>query len=287
MRLIDKQRFEYCKTRGWDSYSQRWTNRLREAEDPCRELNRIGSKWSKLKQKFIDEFGDKCWYTEVLRVGTDFDVDHFCPKGRVKDQDGNILQRNDEQHPGYWWKAYDINNYRYSCIFANRPRVGGGKVDYFPLSNEKYRAWQENDDCDYEHRMILDPCSIEDVQSVSFEIQTAEVACLYTEEQNSVAYHRVRYSKNFLNLNELTVKNARYKKISCAKKVIQLLKVSHILPHDALDDDDLEEINEAKEMLVEMCDRKSEFSAAVVQTVLPHKHLPYLADILARLDLDP
>lgn len=289
MRLIDKQRFENCKIRDWDTNSQRWIDQLREADDISEELSRIGNRWSNLKPKFIAEFGNKCWYTEVSLAGTDSDIDHFWPKGRVKDKEGNILNRNNEQHPGYWWKAYDIENYRCSCIFANRSRAGGGKVDYFPLLEEKNRAWHENDDCDYEYRMILDPCSLEDVESVSFEIQTAEVACIYTEEQNFNAYHRVRFSKKFLNLNEHSVKSDRLEKVILVKKLLQLIQLAHSLPVEALGDFDLslQDIQEAKDILVEMCDRKSSFSAAIVQIVLPHRHRPYLADILARLDLNP
>lgn len=287
MRLIDKQRFENCRTRGWDTYSQRWTNQLRGADNPSEALSRIGGKWSKLKQKFIDEFGDKCWYTEVPRIGTDFDVDHFWPKGRVKDDEGNILQRNDEQHPGYWWKAYDIDNYRYSCIFANRSRVEGGKVDYFPLADEQSRAWQEGDNCDYDHRLILDPCSLEDVQSISFEIQTAEVACAYTEEQNPIAFRRVQFSKTCLNLDEQTIKSERLKTVKVAKKLIFILQVNHGLLHDQLDEFGLEEIGEAKEMLVSMCAREYAFSAAIVQVVLPYINRPYLAELRPRLDLTP
>ncbi len=287
MRLIDKQRFANCKTLDWDADSQNWTNQLRKAGNPSEELSRIGNKWSQLKQKFIDEFGDKCWYTEVPRIGTDFDIDHFWPKGRVKDAEGQILKKNGEQHPGYWWKAYDIDNYRYSCIYSNRSREEGGKIDFFPLTEEKYRAWQEGDDCDYDHRLILDPCSLEDVQSVSFEIQTAEIACAYTEEQNLGAYQRVKFSKTCLNLDEPTIKSARLKTVKMAKNIIFTLKLNHGLSQDDLDNTELAELQEAKEMLINMCARKSAFSAAVVQVVLPHIKRPYLAELLPRLDLDP
>jgi len=48
------------------------------------------------------------------------DVEHFRPKGKVDE---------DENHGGYWWLAYDLNNYLLSCSLCNRVR----KRDRFPL----------------------------------------------------------------------------------------------------------------------------------------------------------
>ncbi|MFM5397617.1 hypothetical protein ACET8C_04750 [Aeromonas veronii] len=284
MRHIDIRRFDNCKTKTWDKNAVKWSQQVTTSLNPAAAIADIGNKWSSLKRAFVKEFGDKCWYTETPRIGTDFDVDHFCPKGRIKDEKGNILKRNDEQHPGYWWKAYDIYNYRYSCIFANRAREDGGKVDYFPLIDEQHRAWNKNDDSDYDHRLILDPCSIEDVKSISFEIQTAEVACAYTEEQNPSAYKRVKFSKACLNLDEKTIKSERLKSIKTANNLINMLKFNFSLGQEGMPD---LVISNAQEQLVEMCDRKSAFSAAIVQIVLPHKNRPYLAEILPRLDLTP
>src|ERR1035441_9966503 len=56
----------------------------------------------------------KCWYTESVNPGTDDDVDHFRPKGRLAD---------DETHGGYWWEALNWRNFRLSCHRANRLRI--------------------------------------------------------------------------------------------------------------------------------------------------------------------
>lgn len=187
MRHIDKRRFDNCKTKTWDRNVPKWQEQLRIADSPSEEISAIGNKWSSLKRLFIGEFGAKCWYTETPQTGGDFDVDHYWPKGRVKLIDGAILYKNNDQHPGYWWKAYDIENYRYACIYANRSREKGGKVDYFPITDESNRSWDEMADCDYNDRLILDPCSLEDVQLISFEIETYKVASVFTEEENKHA----------------------------------------------------------------------------------------------------
>ena len=75
--------------------------------------------WACLKPELAKVMHGKCWYTEALQTGTDTDVDHFRPKNSVKD----IYHADTgEKHSGYWWRAFDPANFRFSCIVANRPR---------------------------------------------------------------------------------------------------------------------------------------------------------------------
>ncbi|MFP3351376.1 hypothetical protein R0K04_08150 [Pseudoalteromonas sp. SIMBA_153] len=284
MRHIDKRHFSNCKTKTWDKKAIQWSRKIAASADPKATIEEIGNKWSSLKRTFVQEFGAKCWYTETPQIGTDFDVDHYWPKGRVKLEDGTILCSATGQHPGYWWKAFDIDNYRYSCIYANRSREDGGKVDYFPLIDESQRAWGDTT-CDYNYRTILDPCSLGDVQLITFEVETGKTVSIYSEQQDSKAYQRVKLSKNILNLDEESIVSARIKSMRKIRKALQCLKLSHGI--NDLDADDLKELEDAKELIIEGCDRKSEFSAAIVQTVLPHTKRPYLACILPQLDLMP
>lgn len=96
----------------------------------------------------------KCWYSESRNPGSDKDVDHFRPKGSVAE---------DPTHEGYWWLAFDWENYRYSCQWCNQRRVDvvhstdGGKWDHFPLGVGSFRAKNENDDHDEECVELLDP----------------------------------------------------------------------------------------------------------------------------------
>jgi len=284
MRHIDKRHFSNCKTKTWDKKAIQWSRKIAASADPKATIEEIGNKWSSLKRTFVQEFGAKCWYTETPQIGTDFDVDHYWPKGRVKLEDGTILCSATGQHPGYWWKAFDIDNYRYSCIYANRSREDGGKVDYFPLIDESQRAWGDTT-CDYNYRTILDPCSLGDVQLITFEVETGKTVSIYSEQQDSKAYQRVKLSKNILNLDEESIVSARIKSMRKIRKALQCLKLSHGI--NDLDADDLKELEDAKQLIIEGCDRKSEFSAAIVQTVLPHTKRPYLACILPQLDLMP
>jgi len=286
MRYIDKERFNDCKPINWDTDATAWSLRVERSATPKDIISSIGNKWSLLKPGFINEYGDKCWYSESPRIGTDFDVDHYWPKGRVKNLDGEIVANDSGPHTGYWWKAYDVKNYRYSCIFSNRSRGGGGKVDYFPISNENNRAWTKDCQSDYSFRVILDPCDIEDVKLLSFEIEPGKVHPSVTEEEDEVGFFRVQNSNILLNLDHETIVPHRLEIIKGTKAALRCLKLTFQLDDNDLDEEDRAGIIEAKDKLKRLCDRKSPFSASAIQHVLPFKNVDYLADFVNELDLE-
>ncbi len=106
-------------------------------------------------------FYDKCAYCESEVSGVlDWNVEHFRPKGRVAERD---------DHPGYYWLAYDWENLYPSCTFCNqrrkdKPRWGDptyaesrGKMDQFPLEDETMRTMSHND-IKQETPLLIDPC---------------------------------------------------------------------------------------------------------------------------------
>jgi uncharacterized protein (TIGR02646 family) len=118
-------------------------------------------------------FHDKCAYCETKMVAdSDWDVEHFRPKGRVAEND---------QHPGYYWLAYTWDNLYPSCTHCNqrrkdKPRWGdltqagaGGKMDQFPLEDETTRAMSPQDDINRELTLLLDPCFDNPEQHLSFD----------------------------------------------------------------------------------------------------------------------
>src|SRR5690349_15789278 len=76
------------------------------------EANR--KKWVALRPFLALLSHDKCWYIECLNPGTDDDVDHYRPKLKVDEE---------PDHPGYYWKAFDLDNFRLASHRANRPRT--------------------------------------------------------------------------------------------------------------------------------------------------------------------
>ena len=82
--------------------------------------------WSEFKPILRKYYGDKCWYSECSLEGTFGDIDHFRPKSKSTDEQGNTILAD-----GYWWLAYDYFNYRLSCEKSNRGFEDGGKKNVF------------------------------------------------------------------------------------------------------------------------------------------------------------
>lgn len=109
-------------------------------------------------------FDGKCAYCEG-KPGAyhPFDVEHFRPKGKV---------RQSRDHPpqaGYWWLAADWNNLYPSCIDCNRARYHDqfqhgrtgremrGKENLFPLAPPV--CTEHVPGCEVcENALLLDPC---------------------------------------------------------------------------------------------------------------------------------
>ncbi len=102
----------------------------------------------------------KCAYCEIDITRFDWDVEHFRPKGRVKEH---------KEHPGYYWLAYKWKNLLPACKFCNQnrkekslftdPKPGdtGGKLDQFPLKRENRRAMDHDGDVSREEPLLIDP----------------------------------------------------------------------------------------------------------------------------------
>ncbi|MBW2119315.1 MAG: hypothetical protein JRH09_15525 [Deltaproteobacteria bacterium] len=71
---------------------------------------------------------EKCCYCERKReLKRESDVEHYRPKAGVT---------GEENHMGYWWLAYEWNNYLYACKPCNQ----GHKANHFPLMDGGIRA---------------------------------------------------------------------------------------------------------------------------------------------------
>jgi hypothetical protein len=115
--------------------------------------------------------GNKCWYSETHLEGADPNVDHFRPKGRVREVDPE-LNNTKKTSDGYWWLAFDQQNYRLAAMHANQRRIdkntAGGKWDYFPIRGGRSTEgtpWPNI----HEDILALDPCAAIDVALLAFD----------------------------------------------------------------------------------------------------------------------
>ncbi len=87
----------------------------------------------------------KCCYCERKRTRKrEMDVDHYRPKAGVD---------REASHQGYWWLAYDWNNYLWSCKPCNQ----GYKKEEFPLLPDGVRAEEEGHDLTLEKPSLINP----------------------------------------------------------------------------------------------------------------------------------
>lgn len=153
-------------------------------------------KWTAFRPQLQAIFGPKCWYTESKNPGTDDDIDHFRPKGRIADRRG---------HGGYWWEALNWRNFRLSCHRANRlrrnPDTGNthGKGDHFPLLAEADR-WMGSGDVCNERPTLLDPTDPADPPMLTFDTD-GRVALSPFYVGDTDAATRVNESRIYLHLD--------------------------------------------------------------------------------------
>ncbi|HEY0481955.1 MAG TPA: hypothetical protein VGD37_30765, partial [Kofleriaceae bacterium] len=103
---------------------------------------------------------EKCAFCEAkpLHV-SDGDVEHFRPKGAVRQADSEPMQR-----PGYYWLAYDWQNLLFACERCNRRH----KKNLFPLSEPARRARSHRDAAAGEAPVFIDPSAEDPERYISF-----------------------------------------------------------------------------------------------------------------------
>lgn len=99
----------------------------------------------------------KCWYTEVKFAAEYPQIEHFRPKSCARDENWKLC------HGGYWWLAFDIDNYRLS-----KPMPNVVKGTYFPLRKRRFAALEPTDSVENEDALFIDPTVDEDCQLIAF-----------------------------------------------------------------------------------------------------------------------
>lgn len=164
-----------------------------------------------LLQALRDVAGNKCWYSEVPLEGADPNVDHFRPKGRVREVDGD-LQPTRQTWPGYWWWAFEFRNFRLSSAHANQRRVDeetqGGKSDFFPVIGAR-AADNLAYDLVEEEVLALDPCSASDVSLLWFDPLGAPSCSNWRRTSSGVDQRRVKATIWLYHLDKQELKRRR------------------------------------------------------------------------------
>lgn len=218
MRWICKEDIEECLTQQWRTVAEQAFERAQSAateEDRKEVLRNVSSSrvWREFYALLPDNLKQKCWYCEADDIRADMPVDHFRPKQKVEER---------ADHSGYWWLAFDWENYRCACTFCNSRRnmedTSGGKQNQFPLLNEMSRACCPEDDLRVEQPALLDPFDPDDEKLLWFDSDgKPEPSPQCDEEQatkvtNSVEIFHLHETKLVRRRNRLRLEIERYVK---------------------------------------------------------------------------
>jgi len=189
-----------------------------------------------------------------------------------------------EPHEGYWWLTFSIQNYRCSCIVANRRRtdvktgVTGGKADHFPLCDEGMRARTPDCDLEEEQPILLDPLKATDVQLLQFK-PDGEVMPRFSKEKHARKFMRADQSILFYNLNHSDFVRCRMelrdqidREVNAAKRYFNKLETG-----DA-DNDFAYEQTICR--LMEMTSKRAPFSSFCIAYLDGFKHKPEYEGVL-------
>lgn len=148
------------------------TEKLSKITDPAERSKFIeanGDFWRKrVRPVLMKMSSNKCWYSEARDIASVWHVDHFRPKGDVRNDDGS-------KRPGYWWLAFSLTNFRLAGQVMNtvrRDEEDGpllGKWDKFPLFEGSYVANDASSDEQLEMTLLLDPCRDADWALITFD----------------------------------------------------------------------------------------------------------------------
>jgi hypothetical protein len=145
----------------WIEKAEAVTQQLNDAassEERHEIIDKNRKLWGEIKQWLLEQSHNKCWYTEARNDSSHFEVEHFRPKKWNASQ-------GDPDFEGYWWLAFEWQNYR-ACGNAPNRKKGA----YFPIHEDSQRAAN-----DRRHLIadeicaLLDPLEIADPPLIAFD----------------------------------------------------------------------------------------------------------------------
>ncbi|MBK3399381.1 MULTISPECIES: hypothetical protein [Methylobacterium] len=223
MRHVDLDRAGAALPEGWETRAAAALAEVATAPPDKRSaaINKYRTVWRELAPVLSQLSHSKCWYCEARENRSDKAIDHFRPKAKPVEAD--------DTHPGYWWRAFDWKNFRYSCTFCNSRRVnvedgtGGGKHDHFPLLIEDARAFDESG-IDGENPTLLDPIKPGDTTLLYFN-EEGRVESRISKTIHAIHWLRANTSIELYHLNHKEIVEDRISLFNSIKSLVGLGKI--------------------------------------------------------------
>ena len=180
----------------------------------------------------------KCCYCEKRSERRELQVEHFRPKGAVRQSRGVA-----EERPGYFWLAYSWENLFLACAACN-----GKKGTTFPLRDPGQRARSHHDDLALEEADLVNPAEDDPRDHIYFE--------------KEIPRHRTPEGQRTIEVLCLRRDDLRELRFSYLQKIEQLrFMLGHILNQD--DANQFDRIQEVARTLWEAMQENAKFSAMV------------------------
>jgi hypothetical protein len=186
---------------------------IAEAEEITKELRKASTEaerkailegheglWrdNRIRNWLLNQFNNKCWYSEAYDSVSSIHVDHYRPKGRLKEILGG------ETCEGYWWLAFDWNNYRICGQLLNVK-----KGDLFPVIEGPRGTADGNISLALESPCLIDPVDQDDVGLISYEKDEDGCVAVCATGAGDVDKKRVEQTIDILGLNRLDKLNQK------------------------------------------------------------------------------
>ncbi|MFV5262723.1 hypothetical protein ACMUMS_04005 [Acinetobacter courvalinii] len=266
MRWICKEEVAECLTQAWRDTAEQAKAELIAAPDEASRkaiLRSVASTnvWRGFYRLLPDTLKRKCWYCEAEDIRADMPIDHFRPKNKVE---------GENQHDGYWWLAFDWDNYRCACNFCNSRRkfdeTEGGKACKFPLENPEQRVYSpaEQGNLVNELPSFLDPFNPDDEKLLWFDNDGYPIPKHGASERQKV---KVENSIDIFHLHETRIVRARNKLRLEVEELVGKIR-------------NKQDILAAKTKLKRMVKDTEKLSRTVVVYLRAHRELPEVKEIL-------
>ena len=201
-----------------------------------------------IKRKLLEAQHKKCCYCETKFLASDHGaVEHFRPKGSVRQDRNSIVEK-----PGYYWLGYIWSNLLVSCSQCNTSH----KNVLFPLHNPRRRARNHNDTIEDEEPMLVDPGSEDPRDHICFR-GDAPVAPTPRGEVTICVLGLERFD-----LTEARLKVAY--QIRFAYRLRKMYEAMNDLEQRELDEDQQEDIDKADILLRRSVNPTSEYSSMAI-----------------------
>lgn len=240
--------------------------------------------WRELYSTLSELSGHKCWYSESPENSSEWEIEHYRPKAKSKNENGVVIRED-----GYWWLSYHWQNFRLAGSLVNKLRKDRfengtevyGKGNYFPLVQDSLVAQPEDFICNCENTLLIDPTNPIDVTLISFD-SNGDVYPSFNETDNIINNQKAILSIKFYGLDHTPIQRSRIKIWQKCETIVETAN-NYIKYHNPTQIQIQSKISECYKELVNLT-RKTEPYTMVVKCFVKEKskdkdNYPWLENI--------